>query len=48
MQQDAGSADTALPIDFDGWAAQPSNAYVRQRLQTLVASIAMLPDTLLR
>jgi len=48
MQQDAASADTALPIDFEGWAAQPWNAYVHQRLRTLVASIAMLPDTLLR
>jgi len=48
MQQDTVSADTALPIDFEGWAAQPWNAYVYQRLRTLVASIAMLPDTLLR
>jgi len=48
MQQDAASADTPLPIDFDGWAGQPWNAYCSQRLRTLVASIAMLPDTLLR
>jgi len=48
LQQDAVSADTPLPIDSEEWAPLPWNAYCSQRLRTLVASIAMLPDTLLR
>jgi uncharacterized protein (DUF1800 family) len=48
MQQDAASPDTALVIDSNVWSDQPWQAYVGIRLQTLVASIAMLPDNLLR
>lgn len=48
MQQDAFDADVALDLDASGWDNSPSNAYVPHRLQTLVASIAMLPDNLLR
>ncbi len=48
MQQNAASADTALDLDASGWAQQAWQAYVPQRLQTLVASIAMLPDNLRR
>ena len=48
MQQDAVSADTPLPIDFEEWDPLTWIAYCSQRLRTLVASIAMLPDTLLR
>ena len=42
------TADAALDLDQDQWDNATWNAYVPQRLQTLVASIAMLPDTLLR
>jgi uncharacterized protein (DUF1800 family) len=48
MQQNAASPDTALNLDSNGWQSQPFQAYVQQRLQTLVASIAMLPDNLRR
>lgn len=48
MQQDAASADTVLDLDSDGWASSDWNAYVPQRLQTLVFSMAMLPDNMLR
>ena len=48
MQQDAVSTDTVLDLDASGWSNQAWQAYVPQRLQTLVASIAMLPDNLLR
>lgn len=48
MQQDATSPDGELDLDASGWDNQAWNAYVPQRLQTLVASIAMLPDNLLR
>ncbi len=48
MQQDAVSANTPLPIDFEEWDPLTWIAYCSQRLRTLVASIAMLPDTLLR
>lgn len=48
MQQDAATADTALDFTSDGWAANNWNAYVPQRLQTLVFSIAMLPENMLR
>jgi uncharacterized protein (DUF1800 family) len=48
MQQNAASADTVLNLDAAGWSSQAWSAYVPQRLQTLVAGIAMLPDNLLR
>lgn len=48
MQQDAASADTVLDLDASGWSAQAWSGYVPQRLQTLVASIAMLPENLYR
>jgi hypothetical protein len=48
MQQNAASPDTVLNLDASGWAQQAWQAYVPQRLQTLVASIAMLPDNLRR
>ena len=48
MQQDATDADTPLDLDLDNWNDAAWLAYVSQRLQTLVASIAMLPETLLR
>lgn len=48
MQQNAASADTVLDLDADGWSDEPWSAYVPQRLQTLVASIAMLPENLRR
>ena len=48
MQQDAIDADVVLDLDASGWDNSPSNAYVPHRLQTLIASIAMLPDNLLR
>lgn len=47
MRQDA-AADAVLDLDQGGWDNAAWNAYVPQRLQTLVASIAMLPDSLLR
>ncbi len=40
--------DTVLDLDPTVGADQAWQAYVPQRLQTLVASIAMLPDNLLR
>lgn len=50
MQQDAASPDTALDLSADGnnWDDTPWKAYTAIRLQTLVASIAMLPDNLKR
>jgi uncharacterized protein (DUF1800 family) len=48
MQQNAASADTVLDLDAGVWSQQAWQAYVPQRLQTLVASIAMLPDNLRR
>jgi len=48
MQQDAASADTVLDLEAAGWSNQAWSAYVPQRLQTLVAGIAMLPENLLR
>jgi hypothetical protein len=48
MQQNAASADTPLDLDQDEWSNQAWSAYVAQRLQTLVASIAMLPENLRR
>ncbi|MDX1557190.1 MAG: DUF1800 family protein, partial [Xanthomonadales bacterium] len=48
MQQNAASADTVLDLDADGWSNEPWSAYVPQRLQALVASIAMLPENLRR
>lgn len=48
MQQNAASPDTPLDLDAGGWGNQPYLAYVPQRVQTLVASIAMLPDNLRR
>jgi hypothetical protein len=48
MQQDAADADTPLDLDADGWSGSPWSAYVPQRLQTLVASITMLPENLRR
>jgi hypothetical protein len=48
MQQNAASADTPLDLDASGWSSQPWSAYVPQRLQTLVASITMLPENLYR
>lgn len=48
MQQNAASANTPLNLDSDSWENAPYLAYVPQRLQTLVASIAMLPDNLRR
>ena len=48
MQQDAASPDTPLDVNSNGWDNEPWQAYVGIRLQTLVASIAMLPDNLLR
>lgn len=48
MQQNAAGPNTVLNLDTNGWASQAWQAYVQQRLQTLVASIAMLPDNLRR
>ncbi len=48
MQQDAAGPDTPLDLDADEWSDQPWTAFVPHRLQTLVASIAMLPDNLRR
>lgn len=51
MQQDAASPDTALDLSEAGndWGDNiPWQAYPASRLQTLVASIAMLPDNLKR
>ncbi len=48
MQQDAPSPDTVLDLDQDEWDNTPWMAYVPQRLQTLVASIAMLAENLRR
>ncbi len=48
MQQDAPSADEVLDLDASGWNNTTWLAYVPQRVQTLVASIAMLPDNMLR
>ena len=48
MQQDAAGPDTVLDFTLDGWSNSAWNGYVPQRLQTLVASIAMLPENLLR
>jgi hypothetical protein len=48
MQQDAASPDTVLDLDLIGWNNQAWLAYVHQRLQTLVASITMLPENMLR
>jgi hypothetical protein len=48
MQQNAASPETVLDLDANGWNNEPWLAYVPQRLQTLVASIAMLPDNLRR
>lgn len=48
MQQDAASPNTVLDLDASDWSAQPWSGYVPQRLQTLVASIAMLPENLYR
>ena len=48
MQQDATTADTPLDLDADEWSNEAWTAYVPQRLQTLVASITMLPENLLR
>jgi hypothetical protein len=48
LQQNAASADTPLDLDAGGWSNQPWSAYVSQRLQTLVAGIAMLPENLYR
>lgn len=48
MQQDASSEDTVLDLDHNEWGNANWNTYVEQRLQTLVASISMLPDNLLR
>ncbi len=48
MQQNAASPDTVLDLDLFGWNNQAWLAYVHQRVQTLVASIAMLPENMLR
>jgi len=48
MQQNAASPGAVLDLDADGWNNEPWLAYVPQRLQTLVASIAMLPENLRR
>lgn len=50
MQQDATSPDTPLDLSAVGndWNNTTWEAYVAIRLQTLVASIAMLPDNLKR
>ena len=48
MQQNAASPDSVLDLDAAGWSGQAWSAYVPQRLQTLVAGIAMLPENLLR
>jgi hypothetical protein len=48
MKQDAASVDTVLDLDIDDWNNSTWQGYVSQRLQTLVASIAMLPDNMLR
>jgi hypothetical protein len=48
MQQNAASPDTVLNLDSTGWNNQAYLAYVPHRLQTLVASIVMLPDNLRR
>ncbi len=48
MKQDAASVDTVLNLDVSGWNDSTWQGYVSQRLQTLVASIAMLPDNMLR
>lgn len=48
MRQDAASVDTVLDLDAGSWNNSAWLAYVPHRLQTLVASIAMLPDNMLR
>lgn len=50
MQQDAPSADTALDLDMplETWNDTTWQAYVPERVQVLVASIAMLPENMLR
>ena len=48
MQQDAPSPDTLLDLDIDSWNNTTHLAYVAQRVQTLVASMVMLPDNMLR
>jgi uncharacterized protein (DUF1800 family) len=48
MQQNAASPHTVLDLDAVSWNNEPWLAYVPQRLQTLVASIAMLPENLRR
>lgn len=48
MRQDAPTADTPLDLDQDGWDNAAWRAYVPQRVQTLVASLLMLPENLLR
>lgn len=48
MRQDAASIDTVLDLDAGSWNNSAWLAYVPHRLQTLVASIAMLPDNMLR
>jgi hypothetical protein len=47
MRQNAG-ADTPLLLNNTDWNNNSSQAYVAQRLQTLVASILMLPEHMLR
>jgi hypothetical protein len=50
MQQDAPSADTALDLDMplETWSNTTWQAYVPERVQVLVSSIAMLPENMLR
>jgi hypothetical protein len=48
MQQDAPGAASELDLDADGWDNTTWMAYVPQRLQTLVASISMQADNMLR
>lgn len=48
MQQDAASPDSVLDLDLDEWSNNAWQAYVAQRLQTLVAAILISPEYLLR
>jgi len=48
MQQDAEAAEVILDLNEDVYDGQAWNEHVPERVQTLVASIAMLPENLLR
>ena len=48
MQQNAVSPDAVLDLDLEDWSNNPWQAYVAQRLQTMVVSILISPEYLLR